>query len=346
MAKEITFRLTLADWNRKEGTVGSVLTHCLRLSRHEISRLKFDGEILLNGSPVHVTAPMRIGDVLTVRFPEDPRDSVKIVEEEPVILYEEEDFLAADKPAGMPVHPDHNHLEDSLGTLLKSHYQKRGENFTIRPIGRLDKDVSGIVLYAGNQPAAARMSRDRAEGKLKKYYLALAEGSFEQSDGTIDLPIGKEEGERRRQISEEGKTAITHYCVLKELHCQGRPYSLLRVWIETGRTHQIRAHMAAIGHPLLGDTLYGGRDDLIRRPALHCSEVILYSPFSREEVKIHSSLPEDMASLVMEDFSDDHKKSEVILSPVPEKVVVSAENPSDPKKAEKKKSPWRLNLFR
>lgn len=345
MAKEITFRLTLADWNKEEGTVGSVLTHCLRLSRHEISRLKFDGQILLNGSSVHVTDPIRIGDVLTVRFPEDPQDPVKIVEAEPVILYEEEDFLAADKPAGMPVHPDHNHLEDSLGTLLMSHYQKLGENFTIRPIGRLDKDVSGIVLYARNQPAAARMSRDRAEDKLKKYYLALAEGSFEQSDGTIDLPIGKEEGERRRRISEEGKPAITHYCVLKELHCEGKPYSLLRVWIETGRTHQIRAHMAAIGHPLLGDALYGGKEDLIRRPALHCSEVILYSPFSREEVKIHSSLPEDMASLVMEDFSEDPKKSEAIPSPFLQKVVLSAENSSGSKKTEKKSS-WWAKLFR
>ncbi len=301
MAKEITFRLTSESWNRKDETVRSVLTHCLGLSRHEISRLKFDGEILVNGSSVHVTDLMQNGDVLTVRFAEKEAEPVTIMEEEPVILYEEEDFLAADKPAGMPVHPDHNHLENSLGTMLMSHYQKRGENFLIRPIGRLDKDVSGIVLYAKNQPAAARMSRDRIEGNLKKYYLALAEGSLEQSEGTIDLPIRKEEGERRRQISDAGKPAITHYRVLKYHHVQQNSYSLLRIWIETGRTHQIRAHMAAIGHPLLGDTLYGGREDLIRRPALHCSEVILNSPFSREEVRIHSGLPEDMALLVRKD---------------------------------------------
>ena len=307
MEKTLTYRLTLDAWNpTQKGRIRNVLARELHLSRHEIARLKFDGQILLNGKQVHTDECMRVGDTLKVIFPEEGSEDAVLLEQEPEILLEEDDFLVVNKPAGIPVHPSHGHAEDSLGTMVQSHYLKRNEDFTIRPVGRLDKDVSGVQLFAKNQPAASRLNQERIEGKLRKGYIAFVENAMEESHGTIDAPIEKVEGERAREVSEDGDRAVTHWQCMQVMRQGAQVYSVLFVEIETGRTHQIRTHMASIHHPLLGDELYGGGTELLKRPALHCARINLLSPFTRTPASVRAPLPDDMEGLI--------RQSQVITS--------------------------------
>lgn len=301
MNRTLTYRLTEKDIP-ESGTVRAsvILSKCMHLSRHEISRLKFDGEILLNGTRIKVAEQLQAGNELMVVFPEEKQKPVPVTEAEPDILLEEEDFVIVNKPAGIPVHPVHGHLDDSLGTILTAHYGRQGKNFVIRPVGRLDMNVSGAMLYAGNQPAAARLSAQRKHGELTKQYIALAEGIFEEKEGVIRLPLRKAEGKRQREVSDDGKEALTRYSVFRELVLDGIVYSCLSVTIETGRTHQIRAHLSAAGHPLLGDEMYRGNTKLIRRPALHCFRISLLSPFTLEPLHAEAPLCEDMQRLIDE----------------------------------------------
>ncbi len=308
MKKEITYQMNLADWPVSDnGSVRKVMTRELNLSRKEISRLKFDGEILLNGERIRVNDRMRVGDTLTLRFPEVSTGEYPVVDAEPDILYEDEDVVVVNKPAGIPCHPVHGHLDDSMGTILQSYYSRRGEtDFVIRPVGRLDKDVSGAILYAKNRLAAARLSKDREEGKLNKDYTAFVSGIFDIKQGMIDAPIAKTEGERRRITKDpSGKPAVTIFRVVNEFHVRDASVSELEVEIETGRTHQIRAHMSAAGHPLIGDELYGGTTEIMNRPALHCARIAFLTPFTREQRVAIAPLPADMEALLQTSFAPD-----------------------------------------
>ena len=304
MEKEITYQMSLSDWPLSDnGSVRQVMTRDLKLSRKEISRLKFDGEILLNGKRIKVNDRMRVGDTLTLRFPEAQTGQIPMLDAEPDILYEDEDVVVVNKPAGIPCHPVHGHIDDSMGSILASYYRRKGEDFVIRPVGRLDKDVSGAILFAKNRLAASRLSRDREDGKLNKDYTAFVSGIFDIKQGMIDAPIAKAEGERRRVTKDpNGKPALTIFRVVNEFHVSGQSVSELNVEIETGRTHQIRAHMAAAGHPLIGDELYGGTTDILNRPALHCSRIDFLTPFTRESRVIAAPLPEDMNALLKSQF--------------------------------------------
>lgn len=309
MVKELKYKLLLPEWtSTDEGLIQEVLTKEMGLSKHEVSRLKFDGEILLNGKRVHTDEHMNIGDELIVRFPEDEILETTTSTIIPTILYEEEDFVIVDKPAGIPTHPSANHLNDSMGTALQAYYNNQGQSMTIRPIGRLDQDVSGICVFAKNQPAAARLNEALEKRELKKEYIGIAQGKFSQKEGTIDLPIQKVDDHLEREVSDDGKPAITHYQVVEELVVNDKEVSKLKLNIDTGRTHQIRAHLKAIGHPLLGDALYQGDTSALNRPALHCANVALTSPFTKKVVTVSSKLPEDIRTLIGE------KEEEVVIT--------------------------------
>ena len=312
MEKEITYQMSLSDWPLSDnGSVRQVMTRDLKLSRKEISRLKFDGEILLNGKRIKVNDRMRVGDTLTLRFPEAQTGEIPMLDIEPDILYEDEDLVVVNKPAGIPCHPVHGHIDDSMGSILASYYRRKGEDFVIRPVGRLDMDVSGAILFAKNRLAASRLSKDREEGKLNKDYTAFVSGIFDIKQGMIDAPIAKAEGERRRVTKDpNGKPALTIFRVVNEFNVSGQSVSELNVEIETGRTHQIRAHMAAAGHPLIGDELYGGTTDILNRPALHCSRIDFLTPFTRESRVIVAPLPEDMNGLLKSQFEPEDYEPE------------------------------------
>lgn len=288
MRKELSYT---ADESENGLPVKAVLSKKLHLSRREISRLKFSGGLFLNGSTCRVTEPVKSGDVIRLVFMEKDTAHAVRLSGRPEILYEDEDLVIVNKPSGMPCHPSHEHLDDDMGTLLQNWYQGR---FVIRAIGRLDKDVSGIMLYAKNQPAAARLSRERSEDRLAKTYLAVAEGHFEKKKGTLRYRLQKAAGRKDRVISSQGQQCITEYEVLRE----NEAFSLVKVHIVTGRTHQIRAGMAYFGHPLAGDRLYHGSTDLLERPALHCAALRLEQPFSGKKIFVECPLPDEMEKLM------------------------------------------------
>lgn len=272
--------------------IKAVLSQEVGLSRREISRLKFtENGILLNGDNVYITALVKTGDELMITFADHDLAHYTRIIGSPEILYEDEDLVVVNKPAGMPCHPSHEHLDDDMGTLLQNRY---GPSFTIRAIGRLDKDVSGIMLYAKNQPAAARLSRQRTKGSLKKTYTAIAEGIFAAKKDRLTYRLSRREGRRDRLITSDGLECVTEYQVIEEVN----DLSVLSVSIITGRTHQIRAGMADAGHPLCGDRLYGGQTDRISRPALHCRQLVFSQPFTKQPIIIECEIADDMKMLL------------------------------------------------
>lgn len=281
---------------------GSKVLHFLKreagLSTRAIRNLKFheDG-ILVNGIPTRTIDPLHVGDSLIVNLPSDgpaqsphpfsPSEPVP----EPVILYEDEDVVAVNKPAGLAVHQSHSHQGDTLADWLLSHYAEDGSTTVFRAVGRLDKQTSGVVVCARNKFAASPL-----QGNVHKTYYALVNGVYVGS-GTIDEPIYRPDpGKTTRSVDPRGVPAVTHWRALKT----GNGISFLEVTLETGRTHQIRVHFASKGTPLLGDTMYCApeRED-IRRAALHCGKAEFRQPFTGAEVLVHAGLPEDMRGILL-----------------------------------------------
>lgn len=236
-------------------TVGRLLKEKLRLKQREISRAKFSKNgILIDGIPVRVDYQVREGERLQVELSEHAESKeIAAVAGSVSILYEDDDVLAVDKPRGILVHPAGGHYYDTLSNQLAAYFENKGEQMTARPVGRLDKDTAGIVLFAKNRAAAARLFDQKERGECKKIYLAWVEGIPEPRKGTITAPIRKiGDSPLRMEAGNGGMDAVTHYCVLKA----AEEKSLIQAEIETGRTHQIRVHMAWLGHPLVGDPLY------------------------------------------------------------------------------------------
>ena len=210
------------------------------------------------------------------------------------IIYEDDSLIVLDKPFNMPVHPSLNHYEDSLSNGLKYYYDSINLHRKIRPINRLDKDTSGIVIFAKNEYAQDRI---RITNKI---YLTILEGKLEGS-GIIDKPIArKADSIIERCISDNGEKAITEYSVIKNFKIGNEEFSLVKCILHTGRTHQIRVHMASINHPILGDTLYGKSSSLIGRQALHAYKLTFVHPIIKKEIEVTSSIPSDMNNIINE----------------------------------------------
>ena len=252
----------------------------LGLSVTLIKRVKYGG-VFLNGENVHMRATVQNGDEIEIRFPKEASEGIPPMDLPLEILYEDAHLIAVCKPRNMPTHPSKG---NSLPTLANAVMHYFGEDFVFRAITRLDRDTSGIVLIAKTQYAAARLSEDMKAGKFKKIYTAIVEGVPEEREGRIDAPIRREcEGEMRRIVAEDGKRAVTDYRVIHERE-DGNAVLSLR--LHTGRTHQIRVHMAHIGHPLLGDFLYGTKSE--DGYFLHCREMELPHPITGEMITIVS----------------------------------------------------------
>lgn len=266
-------------------TVEELLKKKLLLSKNEISRAKFLPQgILLDNVRVRTTQKITRRGILEVRTENGEQLESKVLpcEGSLEILYEDSDVLAVNKPSGMVCHPSHGHYKDTLANLAAAHCGGAGKTPVIRPVGRLDRDTSGIVVFAKNRVAAARLAAQRAEGKFQKIYLAVAEGIFEEKQGTVRMPIGKcPDSLIKMRLDSNGKEACTKYRVLRE---EGN-ISWLACELETGRTHQIRIHMAGMGHPLLGDCLYG-QTDPTGRLALHAWKAEFRQPFTGEKIVI------------------------------------------------------------
>lgn len=267
--------------------VKNILSKQMGFSRREISRFHVSGSIYLNDEKCRLTQEVHTNDIVTVRTEEQPQ-----LESKPIILYEDDDIVVVNKPAGIPSHASAEHFDDDMGSILKRYYQD--ESFTVRTVGRLDKGVSGIVVYAKTKQMAALLASAREGQLLHKEYLAIVKGKFEEQQGTLKYTLGKEKGIRGRSVTVDGQKCITNYEVITE----GNFFSLIRVHIETGRLHQIRAGMAHFGHPLIGDRLYGGSMHAMKRSALHCWKVEFVHPKTKKKITIECRLPDDMQKVV------------------------------------------------
>ena len=213
------------------------------------------------------------------------------------IIYEDDYLLIVNKPSGLIVHPDDKLKNGTLCNIVSNYYHHKNYDITIKYAHRIDIDTSGIIIFAKDMLTQAYMNKIISTHELERYYLCLASGSFKDKKGTIDLPIGEDRHHKsRRRVSKTGQCAVTHYEVVKKF----LNYSLLLVKLETGRTHQIRVHMAHIGHPLLGDELYGGSLKKIKRVALHSYLVRFIHPVTGDEIELIKNPPYDFKNLMGE----------------------------------------------
>lgn len=296
MPRILSYRASEADEGRR---VRDIIRQEFRLVAHDSARAKYRTEkgITVNGETVMVSRPLAPGDLVEVRLDFEMPEHTVPSEGPLTVLYEDEDVLCVDKPAGMVVHPSHGHFADSLGNRIAAYFLRNGEPHEIRTVGRLDKDTSGVLVVAKSRTATAILTGQVGNEPCKKEYLALAAGTFSGKEGTVEAPISAEYIDKnRREVTEDGRYALTRYQVLE----QYGGFALVKAEIETGRTHQIRVHMAHIGHPLLGDPIYGSAGNEaenaapLTRAALHARRVSFRQPFTREPVTVTAEIPEDM----------------------------------------------------
>ena len=252
--------------------------------------------ILLNGVWAYVNQKISSGDILTIKLLET-ESSEKIVPEklDMDIVYEDEDILVVNKPANMPVHPSQNHYTGTLANCIAYYFAAQGKPFIFRCVNRLDRDTTGLTILCKHQLAGGILSNMVSERLIKRTYLAICtdDGSLPEN-GTIEAPIARKEGSTIERIVdyEKGEDATTHF--KKLLHLPDKQISLIQLRLETGRTHQIRVHMSSIGHPLIGDDLYGGDCTMINRQALHSYSLKFTHPITLQEMYFEQELPEDM----------------------------------------------------
>jgi 23S rRNA pseudouridine1911/1915/1917 synthase len=268
------------------------------LNRSQLRRLIVDGQVLVNGGPAKPSNKVRAGDLVLLSVP-PPRESNLVAQDIPVtVVYQDENLVVIDKPAGLAVHPGPGHSDQTLvNALLAMCPDIQGIGGEIRPgiVHRLDKDTSGLMMVAKTHQAHLDLSSQIKARQVTKGYLALVEGTPKPLEGKVDAPVGRHTRRRTRMaVVVGGKEARTGYKVREQFS----GHSLLELYLETGRTHQIRVHMAHIGHPLVGDTIYGKASPLVERHFLHAFQLGFKHPATGELLEFQTGLPSDLALAV------------------------------------------------
>lgn len=286
MNRVLTYEITAEQAGTK---IGDFLRRA-GYSRHVIIHLKkTENGILLNGEWAYVGQFLKEGDHLEIRIIESESSEQIVPAELPLdIIYEDEDLLIINKPADMPIHPSINNYDNTLANALMWYYQQKGETFVYRCINRLDRDTTGLLIVAKNMLSGGILSDMSKKREIHREYLAIAEGEVPQ-EGVIDAPIArKEESVIERCVDfEKGDRAVTHYWRLDYRN----GYSLVRLKLETGRTHQIRVHMKYIGYPLTGDYLYNPDYRILDHQALHSWKLAFRNPVTGAQMQFKADPP-------------------------------------------------------
>ena len=267
-----------------------------QISDRFISQTKKNKKIWLNSTPTFVDSRLKPFDIVEILIDfEEKSENIIPTQIDLNIIYEDEYYIVINKPSGIAIHPSILHYTDSLANGVKFYFEQKNIKKKIRPINRLDKDTSGIVIFAKNEYIQEFLVKEMKKNTFFKEYIAVCEGIFESKIGTINLPIGRKENSIiERCVCSDGDIAITHYNVLKSL----KNTSVVHVTLETGRTHQIRVHLSNIGHPILGDTLYGNPSSVINRQALHAYKVKFIHPITGLNVEYIATIPSDIKSII------------------------------------------------
>lgn len=291
------------DYIIDEDSAGLRVEQFLRRKRYSgqnLSEIKrMPKSILVNGVHYYMRQELSKGDHLQVRICET-QNSEKIPPTKlPLdIIYEDEDLLVLNKPAGMPIHPSLNNYTNSMANALAYYFQSQEKPFIFRCCNRLDRDTSGLTIVSKHLVSGSILSDMTKYREVHREYLAIARGSVTPSEGTIQAPLGRKEGTiiERTVDWEHGEDAVTHYKVVKEAN----GHSLVSLRLETGRTHQIRIHMKYLGYPLIGDYLYNPDMEYMTRQALHSHHMEFTHPITGEHMSFTAPLPEDMARVMQE----------------------------------------------
>jgi 23S rRNA pseudouridine1911/1915/1917 synthase len=297
------------------------------VSRERVQTLLAEGNVRIAGTSPRASYRLRGGEAVEVLGNPTPPPLKAVAEDIPLdVVYEDNELSVVNKPAGMVVHAGAGMREGEGGTLVNALLHRyrslSGVGGDLRPgiVHRLDKDTSGLIIVARNDAAHARLSEMFAHRELKKTYIALVHGHLKQDRGTIEAPIARDLLRRTRMTTRRrtgARDAVSHYTVLRRISCRFGPYTLIEVRIETGRTHQIRVHMASIGHPVVGDTLYGAPARLVAGPSrlrtypetealtlnrnfLHAAELKFAHPKTQQTMHFKSPLPSELEDLLQQ----------------------------------------------
>ncbi len=267
------------------------------------------GGVLLDGRPARTDTLVELGQELSICI-SDEHVATKVSEVTPEegpleVVFEDADLIVVNKPAGLVIHPSRGHHSGTMINYLMHHLKQTGRTCNPHPVSRLDLGTTGLVIFTTSGYAQDRLQDQLHSPSFERAYLALCKGSFENKFGLVDAPIGRvEDLPSSFDVTADGKEAVTHYRVLGEFELPGEgTVSLVRLVLETGRTHQIRVHMKHLGHPLLGDAAYGEASLLLDRPALHSWSVEADHPVERRRFSVVAPLPADMAVLVPDNLT-------------------------------------------
>ena len=272
----------------------------LEITRSQIHRLIEDGQVAINGLHAKPSQKVRSGDIIVMTIL-PPKPLALVPQDIPVpLIYQDDHLIVLDKPSGLSVHPGPGHPDGTLVNALLAHCPDiKGVGGVIRPgiVHRLDKDTSGLMVVAKTDTAHLSLSKQLKNREVVKGYLAVSKGSINPVEGLIDLPIGRDPKNRKKMaVIEGGRDSKTRYRVLEHLN----GYEILQVYLETGRTHQIRVHLAYMGHALLGDQVYGKGNSLLGRQFLHANHLKFIHPVTDMHMEFRSNLPDEMLAVIDE----------------------------------------------
>ncbi|WP_223593033.1 RluA family pseudouridine synthase [Neobacillus bataviensis] len=277
--------ITPKEWEGK--TTDEIFRHEWKAPKKVIHSFRMEEKVRLEGNRVDWNLPLTAGIKLQIQIFEEEDIQVTPHYYEIDVLFEDDHFLVINKPPFMNTHPNDTNTETNTLINAASFYLlSKGEMKNVRQIHRLDRDTSGAILFAKHVLAGVILDRMLEERQIKRTYLAMVHGLIQRKKGTINAPIGRDRHHAtKRRVSPSGQAAITHYQVLKDVKVRNLSY--VKCWLDTGRTHQIRVHLSHLGHPLVGDILYGGKP-LVNRQALHAAKLEFVHPFTHEKISCHA----------------------------------------------------------